>query len=87
MILYYINVLQSKNSNTDTNLVITGDLIIVMGQIITACQMVYEEKFIYKYNVPSLQAVGWEGQYLRLLVLVCTYLTLTRCYLHVYLIT
>ena len=56
--------MQSKNSNTDTNLVITGDLIIVMGQIITACQMVYEEKFIYKYNVPSLQAVGWEGQYL-----------------------
>ena len=45
-----------------------------MGQIITACQMVYEEKFIYKYNVPSLQAVGWEGQYLRLLVVIymCT---------------
>ena len=23
--------------------------------------MVYEEKFITKYNVPALQAVGWEG--------------------------
>ena len=24
--------------------------------------MVYEEKFITKYNVPALQAVGWEGK-------------------------
>lgn len=32
-----------------------------MAQIITACQMVYEEKFITKHNVPALQAVGWEG--------------------------
>ncbi len=23
--------------------------------------MVYEEKFVTKYNVPPLQAVGWEG--------------------------
>lgn len=23
--------------------------------------MVYEEKFVYKYNVAPLQAVGWEG--------------------------
>ncbi|CAG7820076.1 unnamed protein product, partial [Allacma fusca] len=41
--------------------IITGDLLIVMAQIISATQMVYEEKFINKYNVPSLQAVGWEG--------------------------
>jgi hypothetical protein len=33
-----------------------------MGQIITALQMVYEEKFVTKYNVPPLQAVGWEGK-------------------------
>ena len=32
-----------------------------MGQIVTALQMVYEEKFVTKYNVPPLQAVGWEG--------------------------
>ena len=25
--------------------------------------MVYEEKFIGKYNVPALQAVGWEGTF------------------------
>jgi hypothetical protein len=40
---------------------IVGDLLIVMAQIVTACQMVYEEKFINKHNVPALQAVGWEG--------------------------
>lgn len=40
---------------------IAGDLLIVLAQIITACQMVYEEKFITKHNVPPLQVVGWEG--------------------------
>jgi len=34
-----------------------------MAQIITAIQMVYEEKFISKYNIAPLQAVGWEGMY------------------------
>lgn len=43
------------------NNMITGDLLIVMAQIISASQMVYEEKFVSKYNVPALQAVGWEG--------------------------
>lgn len=38
-----------------------GDLLIIMAQIITSCQMVYEEKFINKHNVPALKAVGWEG--------------------------
>lgn len=33
-----------------------------MAQVITACQMVYEEKFVTKHNVPPLQAVGWEGK-------------------------
>ena len=38
-----------------------GDLLIVMAQIISATQMVYEEKFVNKHNVHALQAVGWEG--------------------------
>jgi len=38
-----------------------GDLLIIMAQIISATQMVYEEKFVNKHNVPALQAVGWEG--------------------------
>lgn len=43
------------------NKVITGDLLIIMAQIIVATQMVVEEKFVTKHNVPALQGVGWEG--------------------------
>ncbi|XP_032040665.1 solute carrier family 35 member F6 [Aythya fuligula] len=41
--------------------VITGDLLIVMAQVIVAIQMVLEEKFVYKHDVHPLQAVGTEG--------------------------
>merc|ERR1712083_1067488 len=47
----------------DTTNVFVGDLLIFCSQIIVASQMVYEEKFISKYNVPALQAVGWEGTF------------------------
>lgn len=40
---------------------IMGDIIIVLAQIIIALQMVYEEKYVSKLNIPALQAVGWEG--------------------------
>jgi len=49
------------NSANSLNNIITGDLLIVMAQIVTASQMVWEEKFVTKHNVPPLQAVGWEG--------------------------
>ena len=29
--------------------------------MVTATQMVVEEKFVTKYRVPALKAVGWEG--------------------------
>lgn len=51
-------------SNTSTyskNSVLTGDLLIITAQIITAIQMVYEEKYIKDRDIPALQAVGWEG--------------------------
>ncbi|KAL4630552.1 solute carrier family 35 member F6 [Arapaima gigas] len=41
--------------------VITGDLLIIMAQIIAAVQMVLEEKFVYKHDVHPLRAVGTEG--------------------------
>uniref|UniRef100_UPI0037E94E38 solute carrier family 35 member F6 n=1 Tax=Semicossyphus pulcher TaxID=241346 RepID=UPI0037E94E38 len=41
--------------------VITGDLLIIMAQIIVAVQMVLEEKFVYRHNVHPLRAVGTEG--------------------------
>ncbi len=40
-----------------------GDLLIVMAQIIVAAQMVYEQKYVTKYDVPALLAVGCEGMW------------------------
>lgn len=48
----------SGGSNNSLNSIITGDLLIVMAQIVTASQMVWEEKFVTKHNVPALQAVS-----------------------------
>lgn len=55
------DIIFGSTEEKDTNGVIAGDLLIIMAQIIVSVQMVYEEKFISRYNVPPLQAVGWEG--------------------------
>ena len=34
---------------------------IIISRIVTSVQLVYEEKYIKKYSIPSLVAVGWEG--------------------------
>lgn len=44
----------SKHSQSE---VITGDIIIVVAQVITAVQMVYEEKFVAGMDIPALQGV------------------------------
>ncbi len=49
------------SSNTDTNGIIAGDLFILVGLVLSAGQMVYEEKFISKHNIPAMKAIGWEG--------------------------
>ena len=41
----------------------TGDLIILIAQIISATQVVLEEKFVNGKDILPLQAVGWEGKY------------------------
>ncbi|XP_003378025.1 hypothetical protein Tsp_02190 [Trichinella spiralis] len=46
---------------SDPNRMISGDLLIVIAQIVIALQMVYEQKFISKYNVAPMLAVGLEG--------------------------
>lgn len=51
----------SSSSDNSLNNIVTGDLLIVLATIVTASQMVWEEKFVTKHNVPALQAVGWEG--------------------------
>lgn len=38
-----------------------GDFIIIFAQIITACQMVYEELFVVRMDIPPLEMVGYEG--------------------------
>jgi len=40
---------------------LTGDLLIIISQIISATQFVYEEKFIKKHNFHPLLVVGLEG--------------------------
>ncbi|XP_076627281.1 transport and golgi organization 9 [Colletes latitarsis] len=55
------DIIVMENSNSNTNSIITGDLLIICAQIITAVQMVVEEKFVAEQNIPALQAVGWEG--------------------------
>ncbi|XP_065199806.1 solute carrier family 35 member F6 [Planococcus citri] len=53
----------SSKGSKDSNSIITGDLLVIMAQIITACQMVYEEKYVVDKDIPPLQAVGWEGTF------------------------
>jgi len=43
--------------------ILLGDILIICAQVLVASQMVYEEKYITKYNVPALKAVGWEGTF------------------------
>lgn len=50
------------DDHTSTQILI-GDILIICAQVIVATQMVYEEKFISKYNVHPLKAVGWEGTF------------------------
>ena len=59
----YYGAYTSAPSNNSANNQLLGDILIVCAQVIVASQMVYEEKFISKYDVPALQAVGWEGTF------------------------
>ncbi|KRZ34327.1 Solute carrier family 35 member F6 [Trichinella pseudospiralis] len=61
---------------SDPNRMISGDLLIVIAQIVIALQMVYEQKFISKYNVAPMLAVGLEGIFgviLMAVVCICFY--------------
>merc|ERR1711899_493875 len=63
----YGNIMLGKvedgSDDHDPQSLLLGDVLIVCAQVIVASQMVYEEKFITKYNVPALKAVGWEGTF------------------------
>jgi drug/metabolite transporter (DMT)-like permease len=67
---------KSQGTHTDGEKVL-GIALILLGMVFTSLQVgqqtvepstsissikvVYEERFIGKYNIPALQAVGWEG--------------------------
>lgn len=61
IIVGFTDFITMKKEQKATNSVITGDLLIICAQVITATQMVIEEKFIAGKDIPALQAVGWEG--------------------------
>ncbi|CAH2035358.1 unnamed protein product, partial [Iphiclides podalirius] len=52
---------QSPGEAKGRNSLLTGDMLIIVAQVVSACQMVYEEKYVAGLNIPSMQAVGWEG--------------------------
>ncbi|KAL6265703.1 hypothetical protein P5V15_002506 [Pogonomyrmex californicus] len=55
------DILTIEDNNISVNSVITGDLLIIFAQVITAVQMVVEEKYVGQQDIPALQAIGWEG--------------------------
>uniref|UniRef100_A0A7I4Y348 TPT domain-containing protein n=1 Tax=Haemonchus contortus TaxID=6289 RepID=A0A7I4Y348_HAECO len=55
------DILYDDDPLDDKNAIITGNLLIIMAQIIVAIQMVYEQKYLNQYDVPALFAVGLEG--------------------------
>jgi len=50
-----------SSAATDASKAALGNALIVVAQVIVAVQMIVEEIFIDKYDVPPLQVVGWEG--------------------------
>ncbi|VVC26387.1 Chloroquine-resistance transporter-like,Nucleotide-sugar transporter-related [Cinara cedri] len=55
------DLLSSGIGTKSADIIILGDSLILIAQIITAAQMVYEEKYVVTNDIPPLQAVGWEG--------------------------
>jgi uncharacterized membrane protein len=49
------------SASGDASKAAVGNILIVVAQMIVAVQMIVEEIFISKYDVPPLQVVGWEG--------------------------
>ncbi|XP_060533588.1 solute carrier family 35 member F6-like isoform X2 [Cylas formicarius] len=52
---------KSDDDSLDSDDVIIGDVLIVVGQVIQAIQVVVEEKFVAGMDIPPLEAVGFEG--------------------------
>ena len=55
------DVVNDDSSSADSNSLITEYLLVVASQAIFSIQFVVEQKLLQGYNIPPLQAVGWEG--------------------------
>lgn len=55
------DLLSTGSDSKSANQIVLGDSLILIAQIITAAQMVYEEKYVVTNDISPLQAVGWEG--------------------------
>lgn len=55
------DMLGSNGSDVDGADILLGDSLIILAQVITASQMVFEERYVAGLDIPALQAVGWEG--------------------------
>ena len=53
--------LLNTSYDLNQNGLFTGDLLVVIGQIAVALQLITEQRYVQGYNIPPLQAVGWEG--------------------------
>ena len=42
---------------------VLGDIFVVVSQTFYACQLTYEEKFVKKYNIKPMNAIGLEGSF------------------------
>uniref|UniRef100_A0A914CJR7 Solute carrier family 35 member F6 n=1 Tax=Acrobeloides nanus TaxID=290746 RepID=A0A914CJR7_9BILA len=49
--------------NDDINGIITGDLLIIISQLIVSFHVSAQQKFLKQYDVPPLKAVGMEGMF------------------------
>lgn len=52
---------KKESEDKDTTTIILGDCMAIVGAFLAACQVVLEEKYLKQYDIPPLQAAGWEG--------------------------
>ena len=74
----------NKTSNSDVKWhAVIGDALIIVSQLLTAFQVIIEEKFLRKFNVDPLKAVGWEGLF-GFIIMVFIYIPLYYIHWHYY---
>lgn len=55
---FKIDIIGGSKENSDP---VSGNILVIVAQLITACQNVYEEMFINKLDITPLEMVGYEG--------------------------